>query len=60
MNVLPVSSRKHMSLEDYIREQERKAKDAAKDVKASASEAWQDTKEAGRNLRDRSSDVING
>lgn len=49
-----------MSLEDYIREQERKVKDAAKDVKASASEAWQDTKEAGRNLRDRSSDVING
>lgn len=49
-----------MSLEDYIREQERKAKDAAKDVKASAREAWQDTKEAGRNLRDRSSDVING
>ena len=41
-----------MSLEDYIREQERKLSKGAQGVKNQAKEAWTDTKKAVRNAKE--------
>lgn len=49
-----------MTLEDYIREQERKARDEARDIKSAAQDAWTETKKAARDIRDKSADAING
>lgn len=45
-----------MTLEDYIRDQERKAAATADEIKTSAKEAWEETKEAGRDA----ADALNG
>ncbi len=49
-----------MALDDYIRDQEKKAKETAEDVRASASDAWDDTKEAASEAKERAQDYLNG
>ncbi len=49
-----------MALEDYIHDQEKKAKNAAEDVRASAEEAWEDTKDMAEDAKDKTSDFLNG
>ncbi len=45
-----------MTLEDYIRDQERKAAAKTDEIKSSAHDAWEETKEAGRDA----ADALNG
>lgn len=45
-----------MTLEDYIRDQERKANATGEDIQSSAQDAWDETKEAGREA----TDALNG
>ena len=49
-----------MTLEEYIRNQDKKAKARMEDVKDGAKEAWQDTKEAAGNAADKTRDALNG
>lgn len=49
-----------MTLEDYIRKQEQKAREAGRDIKASAKDMWQDTKDTAERTKERVSDSLNG
>lgn len=58
--MLPANILTHMSLEDYIREQERKAKSKLSDARSSTKGAWQKTKEKGKETADDVRDALNG
>jgi len=50
----------YMTLEDYIRDQQKKAREKAQDIKNSAEDAWDETKSRGRQATDDVRDALNG
>lgn len=48
-----------MTLEDYIRDQEKKAREKGRDIKNSAEDAWDETKNRGRRAAEDVRDALN-
>lgn len=50
----------HMTLEEYLRNQEKKIKANAEKAKDGVKEAWQDTREAAGNAVEKTKDAVDG